>query len=375
MSDKMKCPICNSPETESVYKNKNASFSHADLYFDLHISMCGSCGFIFQSSAYRDGYDEIVSKVYRMYHKKNDNFLFPRRCPDYSDTLKMIVDNFPNKKDLNVLEIGSNRGDMLYLIKERFPEVNILGIEPTKFEDLRVPTMNAFFTEKLFSNKFDVIIMQHVLEHIKYPKNFLQQIYRILNEDGIFYIEVPNIENTLKYYTEDFIVDHVNYFSPASLEKIMGDFEITACRRLPFLRIIAKKRKKSKIVTLVKTDIEGRRKSFETFRAKKEELTKKIVQYSKEERKIVFYGVSTYFRILFRELKDLIRPDNCFYYDDNFNGSFEDTFNLPRLSKFDDQTVAIICSNVYRVQETIESKLSGYKGLIIIRPWFGISAK
>ena len=39
----------------------------------------------------------------------------------------------------------------------------------------------------------DLIIMRQVLEHVKDPKMFLKHSFNMLNDNGIGYIEVPNI--------------------------------------------------------------------------------------------------------------------------------------------------------------------------------------
>lgn len=373
MKAKLGCPICKSFDTEVVYRNSNSSFSHADLRFNLNISLCHNCAFVFQSSAYTDRYEALIKKVYTTYRKKNDNFLFPRRCPDYIDTVNMIIKNLPKQRQINILEIGSNRGDMLFLIKEKNPNVNVIGIEPTKFEELQIPTINAFFSKELFSNKFDAVIMQHVLEHIKYPTEIMQGIGSILTDGGIFYIEVPNLENTLRYFTEDFIGDHVNYFSPKSLVMTLEGFKVIKSSERPFLRVIAMKSKtanKKQHLNIRTTKLI--KDSFNSFRSQREQLIKRIIKYSWAGKKIVFYGVSSYFRVLFQELKNTINCKNCFYYDDNFKADREGTFGLRRLSKFNKNTVVIICSNVYRVQEAIENRLKNCKDLSIAKPWSGI---
>jgi hypothetical protein len=120
---------------------------------------------------------------------------------------------------------------------------------------------------------------------------------------------------------------------------------------------------------LRKPDTTAIKKDFALYRSKKEELIKRIADYSAAGKKIVFYGVSTYFRILFQELRPLLKKKNCFYYDDNFKAGHEASFGLPRLAELDGRCVIVICSNVYRVQEKITDKLKQIRGLILIRPW------
>lgn len=363
------CPICYNISTEKVYSNKNIYFAFKDVKFDLTIDICNGCGYVFQSSAYNDFYDEIVLEEYSNY-KRDEKYPFPNMKKDNIDTLNMIIENLPEEKYLNILEIGSNRGDLLYMIKEKTPHSNILGIEPTKFENLTVPTINKYFKKDIFSNKFNVIIMQHVFEHIKYPQKIISEIKGILDKNGILYIEVPNLENSLNYGLEDFILEHVSYFTSSTIEFVLDGFDIIKSNATSHIRIIARltdsKKKPLNDSPFTNEEI---KKKFINFHKTKDEITGKILQYSKSNRKIVFYGVSYYFRVLFKELRKYLDTRNCFYFDDNYIEKNEDAFGLPRLQKFDDECVIIICSTVSEVQEAIKNKLSFYKNLTIIRPW------
>jgi len=50
------------------------------------------------------------------------------------------------------------------------------------------------FSEKL-SNKYDVIISVAVIEHQAYPKFFIKNLMRNLDENGLLYIATPNVVN------------------------------------------------------------------------------------------------------------------------------------------------------------------------------------
>jgi 2-polyprenyl-3-methyl-5-hydroxy-6-metoxy-1,4-benzoquinol methylase len=80
------------------------------------------------------------------------------------------------------------------------------------------------------SEKFDIINMDNVLEHVINPKFLLEQIYILLNDDGIVIIKVPNDFSLLQqHFIEKHIVikphwvaplDHISYFNRAGLIKI-----------------------------------------------------------------------------------------------------------------------------------------------------------
>ena len=100
------------------------------------------------------------------------------------------------KKNGLVLDIGSSTGTMLSLFAQKGWEVQ--GIEPSKNSSQQalkkgIPTLNTFFEKaKLENNKYDVVIANHVLEHIDDPVGFLEKIYKILKKGGIVLIDAPN---------------------------------------------------------------------------------------------------------------------------------------------------------------------------------------
>lgn len=367
----MNCPLCTHLETKKVYKNSNAYFQFNDVPFDLEIELCKNCGFLFQSSAYvNHDYDKLIQKAYNSY-KKPESYPFPNRKQDNLTALSIITSNLPISKIINVLEVGSNRGDLLYLIKESIPHVNVLGIESTNFKELAIPTIRHLFDKNIFSNKFDVIIMQHVLEHIKNPKVILKDIRELLTENGILYIEVPNLETALQYNLEDFIPEHVSYFDKNSLRNLLEGYEIVLIDLSSHIRVLAKK---TMAVTNQKTYIPGYdvAESLSAFINSKNKILQKILNISETGKKIVFYGASYYYRQLYKELFKWLKKARCYYFDDYYREPYEEYFGLQRLEKFDETCVVIICSNVLDVQQTISSKLRKINGLTFVRPWFSI---
>ena len=71
----------------------------------------------------------------------------------------------------------------------------------------------------------DLIIMRQVLEHVKDPKMFLKHSFNMLNDNGIAYIEVPNISYTLeKKQGFDLCFEHLQYFSLENLKYLSLQF-------------------------------------------------------------------------------------------------------------------------------------------------------
>lgn len=97
------------------------------------------------------------------------------------------------KSPKTVLDIGCSNGIFLDLYKN----LETWGVEPSevgyRIKDVRHRIIHEFFEKaKLPQNYFDLIIMNHTLEHVKDAEIVLTKIYRLLKKDGILFIDVPN---------------------------------------------------------------------------------------------------------------------------------------------------------------------------------------
>jgi hypothetical protein len=136
----------------------------------------------------------------RLAHEESFTFYDNKNHPVRVGTV-----NFLNpflKTDYNVFDLGTNQGDLAVLIA---PFVkSITGIDYQEKHILIAQkkhlTLNAKFIhmeahEFLKNNidKYDVLILSHILEHLDNPKSFLDNI-KVFFE--YIYVEVPDFEST-----------------------------------------------------------------------------------------------------------------------------------------------------------------------------------
>ena len=134
------------------------------------------------------------------------------------------------------MEIGVGTGQTIFWFEQEGFDVE--GIEPDG-ESVRLvnsilkkgrvteSTIEDFNTKKTY----DVIWMSHVLEHIRNPINFLKKIQENLKTNGIFFIEVPNCENSKMRNVSIQKAPHVLHFTVKSLSEMvrLADYEIIKC--------------------------------------------------------------------------------------------------------------------------------------------------
>jgi SAM-dependent methyltransferase len=80
---------------------------------------------------------------------------------------------------------------------------------------------------------FDVVTCFDVLEHLYHPRAVLEKVAKWLKPDGIFYVQVPNIESAEArvfgtYWHGLELPRHLFHYSPASLELLARSAGLTA---------------------------------------------------------------------------------------------------------------------------------------------------
>jgi len=124
-----------------------------------------------------------------------------------------------------LLDVGSGGGFFLYVAKQQGIEGQ--GIEPNEGfagyanNTLGVPTTNGFLQDLDFSGQnFDVITLNHVLEHVEDPLGTIARLKNWLRPDGHLVVEVPNVEATYHAPQNRFHIGHLYNFSLLTLEEL-----------------------------------------------------------------------------------------------------------------------------------------------------------
>lgn len=214
----MKCLICGENKKISPFLKKGDF-----IYFK-----CRNCSFIFQ-------YIENRSSVLQDIYNKKENF------SSYFNNYKIYIAHFIRilksierfKKTGKILDIGCGIGLFLYMAKIR--KWQEYGIEISNYASdfaLKKLKLNVTNTNSLgaFSdNCFDVIILNHVLEHLENPLLILSSVEKKLKEDGILFIGVPNIYGVLpKVMKNKWNLlqphQHIYQFTPKSLKLLLKKF-------------------------------------------------------------------------------------------------------------------------------------------------------
>ena len=133
------------------------------------------------------------------------------------------------------LDAGSSSGEFVYLLNKKGflaegVEANMPYAEYSLAE-LKIPVTISPFSQFQSEQKFDLITMFHVLEHLENPVFDLVHLGQFLKPGGHFIIEVPNILYADMAFSHKWHPGHLFSFSVETLSMLMekAGFETVSC--------------------------------------------------------------------------------------------------------------------------------------------------
>lgn len=128
------------------------------------------------------------------YNIDNEYEQFKRR--EFLDKLGSYIDLSVS----NVLELGAASGQMTDMLSKLAKHVTAVdgSSEFLKIAKQRVSSaenvifVESYFESLAFDEKFDCLVMHHILEHVEQPVSLLKRLKDLLSDNGVFVISVPN---------------------------------------------------------------------------------------------------------------------------------------------------------------------------------------
>lgn len=215
-----------------------------------------------------------------------------------------------SSKELVIADVGCSFGLTLTTLKQK-GYTNLYAIDPDRsaIKYLSENGINGFVGDaecerKDLENKFDLIILRHVLEHLYEPNMALSNIRKWLKAGGKVYIELPALslyQETGPFPGYFFEFEHINHFSLNALLNLMNTFSMTHYESTkdiyPCLRAIfdASDKKKEIVFSPDSKYVEA---SFGELNSKSKKVMEKIDSIN-DGREIALWGVSIFvYRLL-----------------------------------------------------------------------------
>jgi 2-polyprenyl-3-methyl-5-hydroxy-6-metoxy-1,4-benzoquinol methylase len=226
------CPCCGGINIEKAIACKDYTVSNeifdiwecgdCSLRFTQHIPTEDSIAPYYKSDTYISHSDTekgFVNKIYKIARNYTLNW-----------KIRLVKQSLGNKvKEISLLDIGSGTGAFLrkaftagFLVTGLEPDDGARKICKDKY-DLQLEEPQNLF--ELTSEKYDVVTMWHVLEHVHELHQYMDQIKRVLKKDGVLLIALPN-------YTSLDARQYGVYWAAYDVPRHLYHFTLTALSKL-----------------------------------------------------------------------------------------------------------------------------------------------
>lgn len=202
------CIACGNERYKTLFEVKGREFSR-----------CTRCGLVKTEG--------LILTEYESYHRDQDYLQSEFLFRNFFLRRVKIIQNFINGPG-KVLEVGSSIGTFLKLFKDRGWEA--WGVEPSGSANIArkrgLKILNQTIEEaRLPKNYFDLIVLNHTLEHFENPTPILKKVRSLLQPKGKIFVDVPNFgglsasvcRSRWPYLIPE---EHYYQFAPDTLKKV-----------------------------------------------------------------------------------------------------------------------------------------------------------
>ncbi len=236
----MSCRLCKSRDLNTVldlgFSALANQYPDADTNppqeYPLRLKQCRDCGHVQLAHVVNK---KILFDNYLYVSGTSQGFInhFSKYAEETLKTYGLVAVRKGNK-NINVLELGSNDGTLMFEYQKR--NCRVIGVEPAqnlahqcRKNGLKIE--NTYFNKDLVNKflkngeQFDIITANNVMAHIDDLDTIFAGIKRLLSENGFFVFEVSYLPTVIKNLLFDTIYhEHVDYHHLRPLIKYLNKF-------------------------------------------------------------------------------------------------------------------------------------------------------
>lgn len=251
------CPVCAAPAPAVRYP---ISLAYAQRRSGIDVDdarpgvgRCKDCGHLFIQpcplptflTAFYTNYMSTAKSGF--YQVQAEAEIAPEHRQRYGRWLARIKELAPESKSL--LDIGAGMGMFLRLAREHGFEV--AGIEPNPeaadklANEYQAPIHSCLLEDYAGDERYDVVTMWDLLEHLADPGLALRQAHKLLHRGGLLVLEVPARDSLLHWLVRAlwhcsagiirgplfgvYGIHHLQYFSQASITAFVEQNSFSVC--------------------------------------------------------------------------------------------------------------------------------------------------
>jgi SAM-dependent methyltransferase len=228
------CAVCKSSRVKALRDYKSP---FVDKWYTLY--SCEECRSRFFNL---DQHPIDPGEIYEQYAEKNaDRYTAEFKASFYWKNQVDVITHLCGHPVNSVLDVGCRTGDFLMHWPQEIARVGIeISAHSASIAIKRGLRLTQTPLEKAeFAERFDVVTCYAIVEHLPDPSGFLQNLPRLVNENGIVVIMIPTwqcLKQSIVYalgkqwhmYSPPL---HLNFLSRGKLDQMMKEYGFRLIRR------------------------------------------------------------------------------------------------------------------------------------------------
>lgn len=211
-----KCPLCEQTDSSN-------EFDRCPMYIK-----CQKCGLVYIPRVSYPNYEEdyyFFNSKYKRKQKRRANFFIK------------IIKSEIKSNNIDLLDVGCGTGHFLYACNGQGWEatgadISLAGIqlcnETNDFQCVQFSHVDELLIH-FGDNRFNIITLWEVIEHITDPIKYLEIIIKLLKPGGKLFISTPNVDSFYSKYLKEnwhgfqgkMSEYHIRYFNKKSLSYLL----------------------------------------------------------------------------------------------------------------------------------------------------------
>jgi glycosyltransferase involved in cell wall biosynthesis/protein-L-isoaspartate O-methyltransferase len=218
------CPVCRSTRLHYVFSVSGH-----------RVVRCDDCGLLMANPQPSD--DELARIYGEDYFLVEKNEVGQRHVDELkqatADLYLDLLERYRGRAEGTLLEIGCGQGD--FLVRAAARGLTVTGIEYSKHacevarSKLRDAPNSAVLCGEINSatGQYDICACSDLIEHVRNPRLFLEQVHKLLRPNGIVFIATPTLDSwsarLLRNHWMEFKAEHLFYFKASTLQTLLID--------------------------------------------------------------------------------------------------------------------------------------------------------
>jgi len=199
LSPSPSCPVCGAKGSQLWAQAKDWEYRTSDETF--HYYKCGDCGCLLIHPVPLKRLREIYPSNYYSFSGGKTSLVEEVKRRLDRAWLKRLASLVPGEGPLAALDIGGGTGwmlDELKAVEPRLTRTQVVDLDPAAAKEAKRKG-HAYFNGPVETfktqDKFHLILMINLIEHVKDPVAVLKKVRGLLAPGGVAFLKTPNIDS------------------------------------------------------------------------------------------------------------------------------------------------------------------------------------